>query len=853
MRNKSTYFIKRIMPTIDNIFRGTILIFAIAFLVVMVLFNTLIINDTHLDLSNLTLTCTNPKEITELDNGSTIINDSNHRIICINPNGTLKFKIDSKRNQRFLSFAVDRSNNIYIYTSYNKNYNSSFSKDQIAKYNASGVLINNIDTISYTKNPLDEEKIIRISPLHIENKTLYFTTYSIYKTKLYQIDLKDQNITQTGTLTSGIPFFYKDVEEYSNGNYYYAKINGDLGIGNVEDGNLESSQKLIYSGEFDIKNNTGFRPSSIGYLNGTIYTFDQDAEKIYEVSDGKLITPKWMKNVNDDFKTKYFDSSLPTISGVSNDTTWYLHNEKIETAPLVAKISLPTAIIEGAGRLIKKVCLPIIFLLSIYIILCALWLVFIRGKKVAMKILFLELFLTIGIFILLYFGISSRYSYFLEHEIDMLQDKAVLTAQSIDGDKLSEIVNSNSVDTQIYKELSTDLLNTYGLHEDESDVAAYIVVPNKKSNIKHGSYNIITSNNGNDNILGNSEFSAQISSTNTNTVLSGSKFNRENSRIATYSTIYDSDSNFVGYLYSYSNIENIKDQFTSLWPTYLIAIFAVMLILMFFVSTKMFGTKLSKAQLGLKEISNGNLSFKMKESFTNDEIDLLIQTINNLNGNINTLSNREAQLTKEVLRNQYVVMGSLASIVENKSGHTGAHIIRVSKCVELIGSFCGYSENELHYLMVASMLHDVGKIFISSEILEKPGRLTIEEFEKVKLHTSSGEELLGNAYGEIMDYAKTIAAEHHEKWDGTGYMKGLKGNEICLEARITAVADVFDALMSKRPYKEAMPPEDVYKIIVSERGKHFDPAIVDIFIEHFDKLCDIIKAYPDGVAIKDIF
>ncbi len=138
-------------------------------------------------------------------------------------------------------------------------------------------------------------------------------------------------------------------------------------------------------------------------------------------------------------------------------------------------------------------------------------------------------------------------------------------------------------------------------------------------------------------------------------------------------------------------------------------------------------------------------------------------------------------------------------------------------------------------MVVAAPLHDIGKIHIPDAVLNKPGKLTEEEFEIMKTHTTAGEALLAYAKAELgesgyLNTAAQMAAYHHEWWDGTGYPYGISGEEIPLCARIMAVADVFDALTSKRCYKSAMPLEKAYEIIKKEAGTHFDPAIVDAFL-----------------------
>lgn len=184
----------------------------------------------------------------------------------------------------------------------------------------------------------------------------------------------------------------------------------------------------------------------------------------------------------------------------------------------------------------------------------------------------------------------------------------------------------------------------------------------------------------------------------------------------------------------------------------------------------------------------------------------------------------------------------MAEIVENRDDNTGGHIKRTAKYVEGIAAELKrqgvygdiLSDRYMRDMVVAAPLHDIGKIHIPDAVLNKPGRLTEEEFEIMKTHTTAGEELLIHAKTELgesgyLNMAVEMAAYHHEWWNGKGYPYGIKGEEIPLCARIMAVADVFDALTSRRCYKDAMPLEKAYAIIREESGTHFDPAVVEAF------------------------
>lgn len=185
----------------------------------------------------------------------------------------------------------------------------------------------------------------------------------------------------------------------------------------------------------------------------------------------------------------------------------------------------------------------------------------------------------------------------------------------------------------------------------------------------------------------------------------------------------------------------------------------------------------------------------------------------------------------------------MAEVVENRDDNTGGHIRRTAEYVACIAKelkaqeiYCDIlTDRYVSDMVVAAPLHDIGKIHIPDAILNKPGKLTAEEFEVMKTHTTAGEELLTHAKAELgesdyLNMAVEMAAYHHEWWNGKGYPYGISEDEIPLCARIMAVADVFDALTSKRCYKNAMPLEKAYAIIREESGTHFDPAVVDAFL-----------------------
>jgi len=185
----------------------------------------------------------------------------------------------------------------------------------------------------------------------------------------------------------------------------------------------------------------------------------------------------------------------------------------------------------------------------------------------------------------------------------------------------------------------------------------------------------------------------------------------------------------------------------------------------------------------------------------------------------------------------YVLMG----MIESVSDETGGHIQRVSEISRYLAQkHPALTDDDAETIFHAAPMHDVGKLAIPYEILHKKGKLTPDEFDIMKTHTSMAHKYLKNPNRKIMKAADVIAHEHHEKWDGTGYPRGLRGEEIHPYARVVAVADVFDALISKRTYKEAWAFEDAAHFIEENSGRHFDPQIVDIFMKNRDEIRRII-------------
>ena len=195
---------------------------------------------------------------------------------------------------------------------------------------------------------------------------------------------------------------------------------------------------------------------------------------------------------------------------------------------------------------------------------------------------------------------------------------------------------------------------------------------------------------------------------------------------------------------------------------------------------------------------------------------------------------------------------ALVTAIDAKDAYTNGHSSRVADYAREISKIYGYSPQQQDEIYMMGLLHDVGKIGISDAIINKPGKLTAEEFEIMKTHTSAGEKIMEKAISTVegenyLKEARNMAAYHHERWDGKGYPEGLHGEVIPLSARITSVADVFDALTSTRVYKPAFPLEEALALIQEGSGTQFDPKCVEVFMESLPEVKVILRKYNESV------
>ncbi len=210
------------------------------------------------------------------------------------------------------------------------------------------------------------------------------------------------------------------------------------------------------------------------------------------------------------------------------------------------------------------------------------------------------------------------------------------------------------------------------------------------------------------------------------------------------------------------------------------------------------------------------------------------------------LSGLVRERTRELEQTRLEVIRRLGRAAEYKDDATGMHVIRMSHYTRLLALAAGFSEDRAELLFHAAPMHDIGKIGIPDHILQKPGALNQDEWAVMKQHPAIGAGIIGLQHGELLETARVVALTHHEKWDGSGYPRARVGADIPVEGRIVAIADVFDALTSKRPYKEAWSIERAVEFIAAQSGLHFDPELVPRFLELMPQVAGVRAQYSDA-------
>ncbi len=238
-------------------------------------------------------------------------------------------------------------------------------------------------------------------------------------------------------------------------------------------------------------------------------------------------------------------------------------------------------------------------------------------------------------------------------------------------------------------------------------------------------------------------------------------------------------------------------------------------------------------QEGLERIGSGDLDTPLQNN-DHTELGCLTDSVNNMMRQLRASQVQMHNKERDIAKTQKELIFTLGEVVEMRSQETAKHIRRVSEFSYMLGYLSGLSDNDANLLRSAAPLHDVGKIAIADHILKKPGTLADDEFVTMKTHTTIGYDILKKSRKEIMRAAATIAHEHHERWDGTGYPRQLSGEDIHIFGRIVSLVDVLDALSTDRVYRKAMPVMQILSTIKAGRGTQFDPRLVDLLFDNLD-------------------
>ncbi len=291
----------------------------------------------------------------------------------------------------------------------------------------------------------------------------------------------------------------------------------------------------------------------------------------------------------------------------------------------------------------------------------------------------------------------------------------------------------------------------------------------------------------------------------------------------------------VYYLYATQSTQFSTQQYTML------ALFIGMLVVIGIVLTRLvtmgFSTSLAKLQKATEAIKHGDFAISLRVTS--------IDELGNLMERINRMARHIALLNSEIVDTQKEVVLTMGAIGESRSQETGNHVRRVARYSYLLAKAYGLDEEAALRLQEASPMHDIGKVAIPDTILNKPAKLTPEEFEVMKRHASLGYEMLAYSHRPLLQTAAIVAHTHHEKWDGSGYPQGLIGEAIPIEGRITAVVDVFDALGSDRVYKKAWSDAEIFAFFREQSGRHFDPKLIELFFVQWEEIATIRAQLAD--------
>jgi len=786
---------------------------------------------------NSSLMLDRPTGVLAMPEGGFVVNDSDQKLVLMDSEGRLIKAITCSNHSYFSDIAVDSDGNIYTIVSRMDESESTLYDQTVVKYTAEGKKELELFAVDYTEELEDHSNCNRKILLELEAGVLYVIQYGEHSTSVAEIDTVTGEVTQIGQIPSATVFLYSHVYYLGEGRYNYVKFTGEIGRGEIG-----GEEQILWKHAVTMNDLNEARASFIYECPGEYIIRDNWSKKLYHLSkdEGSSLAP-WNpvfegKELGDD--VAFTTMSNGVFCAVSQGSAWVMRDETIELLPAVVKISTGQALLGHLKNILPKLFHPLQIVFMVICIFLVLFKLLLHGNA-----MFWKVFIYSAILCTLSLGVVEaiyRQEQVVYLEDMMRQSQALLrmAKASIDIDIFEAATHGDFFETEMYAKIREQLVEEFGEYKNGSEEAVVLMIPLKGRNHAID----IASNRGKNDL---SHVQSYVVG------LAIADITYDNPEFVTYYDkhiisgigFYNEQQELIGYFCRYEPFAQIQNRFMSMWTNSTTYILLGVILLATYLFSWMFTRRFNRLQDAINKIAEGNLEERVREDYE-DELGDISKAINRMTERIGELLAENAGKNEEIRKSQQEVLISLSSITEAKSGETGNHVRRVGEYVKILAADFGFEGKELEYLSTAAMLHDVGKLMVPPGILEKPGKLTEEEFEIVKLHAADGEALLKNAPGQIMHYARIIALEHHEKWNGKGYA-GIKGEAIHVEARITAVADVFDALVSERCYKPAMSVEDAYQVIIKERGEHFDPAVVDSFVRHFEEIKEVQRKYSD--------
>ena len=778
-------------------------------------------------------------------NGEMFLNEGGRRIIAVNRDRSVRFIIQADtlgQNKLFSGLTVDSRSRIYVYVTSYSGRNGTAVSQSIAFYSKSGRFLRYLFTRQLGGETAPEKLDSTATRMYVHENTLIISYKQEYQNQFYEINILSGKVEDLGSQNFDIPYLYQYIYLTRNNGYLYAKIDGDIGYGIIG----KNNERQLYHNNFNI-NVGGPFVSKVFPLEGVYYCYDSHDQSVWRL-DNQSGFSRIFGTTSPLYDRKIVGLAISQgrLCGCTLSDGWYIdydgHTEFFDQAGLPLSSVLKEAMIRFCRGLGRILLIPgIIYLIGavLYVYLGPKMHIFVKLLALLPVIVAFVAYLMVRVFN--YYSADNAATAY-----ERISRNVQIVSSGLNGDLLQQARDASFFQTDAYKQINNRMMDTFSHYVTaRSDVTAEILVQGTS-----GVY-VFSDTTDSGMLLSahkvNPKFKSLVEQVwSTFDFEGGTAMAVDDGYRSYYAPIYDSRKRTVAYLYARTTAgfesQMFIDTILQLAPG--IGLGLLFIAVALFLQAFVFSRSATRASHAIKKIAAGDFSVRV-DKIENDEIGEISRSVNEMARTLEETSARNKQLNEDVRQSQMEVIASFASIVEAKSGQTGQHVRRVAEYVRLLASNAGYPSNEVDRISIASMMHDVGKLMIPSSIIEKPGRLTPEEFELMKKHTLYGEELLHNAPGQIMLYARIIAAEHHERYGGGGYPNNLHGSEINPISRMTSIADVFDALVSKRSYKSAWQPEEAFKEIEAGAGTQLDPDYVKIFLEHQRDIIAIYHRMPD--------